>query len=302
MDPDEVNGAYTLQVSDLQWSGDDLWLNITNSLWADHETRFKEEFLQSSRTSYRAMIENIDLEDPEAPDLINAWVHDTTQGRIGPVIDTIDPEVVLYLINTMFFKGRWTAPFDTSLTRLREFTLGNGTRQMVPTMVSGPEDARYYEGRDFKAARLDYGDGRASMYLFVPDEGSSLREFYARLRPDNWARWLSGFKTGPAVILLPRFTLQYDAVLNKPLMALGMRRAFGGADFGRMTSERVFISKVKHTTMLEVNEEGTEAGSAALVELKKGPATRLAFMRPFCLAVVDNATGAVLLIGTVARP
>jgi serine protease inhibitor len=157
-------------------------------------------------------------------------------------------------------------------------------------------------GDGFKAACLDYGDGRMSMYLFLPDEDSSLKGFYDRLDSDGWARWLSGFETGPTLIILPRFSLEYDALLNDALKTLGMRRAFGGADFGRMTSERVFISMVKHNARLEVNEEGTEATSAALVGFKKGPVMRLAFTRPFCLAVVDNTTGAILFIGTVVEP
>jgi len=300
--PDEVNNAYASLIDGLPASGSDVSLDMANSLWADRDMSFKEDFLESNRSSYRAVIENLDLSDPEAADVINAWVSQETHGQIGPVIQSIDPDVVLYLISAMYFKGRWAIPFDRSYTSPREFTLADGTRQTVPTMMTGPADGHYYLGDGFKAARLDYAEGRVGMYLFLPDEDSSLDEFYEHLNPDNWTRWLSGFATGPALILLPRFTVEYDATLNEPLKTLGMTRAFAGADFGRMTSARVFISRVKHSTRLAVDDEGTEGASAALVEVKKGVAVQLAFTRPFCFAVVDNTTGAILFMGTIVDP
>lgn len=302
VDPDEVNSAYASLMHGLPVSADDLRLDIANSLWAARETPFKQDFLENSRVSYRAAIENLDLSAPDAPDIINAWIEEQTGGKIGTVIDKIDRDVVLYIINAMYFEGRWAIPFDTSYTTAREFTLADGSTKVVPAMMTEAKEGSYYVGEGFKAACLDYGDGRMSMYLFLPDEDSSLKGFYDRLDSDSWTRWLSGFETGPALILLPRFSLEYDAVLNDALKTLGMRRAFGGADFGKMTSERVFISVVKHNARLEVNEEGTEAASAALVEFKKGALMRLAFTRPFCFAVVDNTTGAILFIGTVADP
>jgi serpin B len=302
LDPQEVNNAHAELIGKLPVSGDDLSLSMANSLWADLETPFREDFLATSEASYRAAIRNIDLGAPEAPDSINAWVGRETGERIGSVIQEIDPDVVLYLINAMYFRGRWAIPFDTSYTSPRVFTLADGSTRTVPLMMTELRQGHYYSGDGFMAARLDYGVGQASMYLFLPDEDSSLEEFCGRLNADNWTRWVSGFEIGPARILLPRLTLEYDGVLNGALRTLGMRRAFAGADFRRMTSERVFISMVKHSTRLEVDEAGTVAASAAVVELKKGPATVLAFTRPFFLAVVDNRTGAILFMGSVLEP
>jgi serine protease inhibitor len=301
-DPDEVNSAYASLVRDLPASGGDVGLEIANSLWADSGTPFRQEFLDMSSAVYRAAVEAVDLRAPEVPGLINAWVGEATHGHVGPIIDHIDPDVVLYIASAMYFEGRWAVPFDTSRTSLRDFTLPDGSTKAVPTMMAELGEAHYYVGDGFKAARLDYGDGRISMYLFLPDEASSLQAFYGMLNPDNWAMWLAGFETGPARLLLPRIDLEYNVVLNDALKALGMRRAFGAADFRRMTSARVFISMVKHSTRLEVTEQGTEAASVAVVEIKKGLTMQLDFTRPFCFAIADRPTGAILFLGTVTVP
>lgn len=302
LDPDEVNSAHSSLADALRISRDGIDLNMANSLWADRDMSFKEDFLESNRTFYQAEVRNLDLSDPEAPEVINSWIREATQGRIGPVIDKIDPDVVLYLINAMYFKGRWAIPFDSTYTATREFILADGSRRMVPTMMTESKTLPYYRGSDFEAVGLPYGDGGATMYLFLPDKASSLMEFYNRLDPESWSKWMAAFETGQALVLLPRFTCQYDTILNNGLQALGMRSAFGDADFSRMTSARVFLSMVKHSTLIEVNEEGTEAASAAVVELKKGGQRRIHFNRPFFFAIVQNTTGAILFMGSVLEP
>ena len=60
---------------------------------------------------------------------------------------------------------------------------------------------------------------------------------------------------------MPKFSLRWEALLNDPLQALGMRQAFEGgrADFSRMSStagDRLYISRVKQKSFVDVHEEG----------------------------------------------
>jgi serine protease inhibitor len=302
LDRAEVDRSYALLMDALLTDRPHVRLDIANSIWADEATPFREEFLQTGRASYGAAIKNLDFSAPEAPVRINAWITDATAGKIGAVIAKIDPDVVLYLINAVYFKGRWAVPFDSAYTSPRQFTLADGRTKTVPVMVTQLEKGAYYMGENFSAACLDYGDGRTSMYLFLPDQASGLDELLGKLDQKNLAGWLAGFETGPCLILLPRFQVHYDAILNDALKSLGMRSAFAGADFSRMTPERVFISMVRHTAIVEVDEEGTEAAASAVIEFKKGPGVHLAFLRPFVFAIIDNPTGAILFVGTVAEP
>jgi serpin B len=302
LDLDEVNTGYSRLADALKPSRNGIELNVANSLWADQDIPLKEDFLESNRTFYQADVTNLDLSDPGAPDVINTWIREETGSRMGPVIDGLDPDVVLYLINAMYFKGRWAIPFDTTYTAPRKFTLADGSTRMVPTMMTESTSIQYCRGGGFEAVGLPYGDGGATMYLFLPDVDSSLMEFYNGLDADTWSKWMTAFETGEALVLLPRFTVEHDVILNDALKALGMPSAFGDADFSRMTSARVFLSMVKHSTLLEVSEEGTEAASAAVVELKKGGQRRIHFNRPFFFAVADNATGAILFMGSVLDP
>ena len=49
----------------------------------------------------------------------------------------IPPDIVLYLINAIYFKGEWAQQFDESLTRGAPFYLSDGTSTNVQMMSTG---------------------------------------------------------------------------------------------------------------------------------------------------------------------
>ena len=107
--------------------------------------------------------------------------------------------------------------------------------------------------------------------------------------------------------------IQIAEELADALAALGLDTAFdpARADLsGLGTTESgapLFISSVAHQAKIEVNEEGTEAAAATVVEVRSGgPAPmdyeELILDRPFCYAIVDLERGVPLFLGTFERP
>jgi serpin B len=93
------------------------------------------------------------------------------------------------------------------------------------------------------------------------------------------------------------------------MQKLGMQRAFtDAAQFPKFQSGmgNVSISRILHEAILEVNEEGAEAAAATAVEMHAESAReeppRLIINRPFFVAIVDDATGAILFAGAIHRP
>jgi serine protease inhibitor len=171
-------------------------------------------------------------------------------------------------------------------------------------MAFQSEQYLYYQGDGFAAVGLPYGSGRVRMVAFLPSEGSSLDEFYRDLDDENWAHWTSELRQEEIQVVLPRIKLAYRVNLDGPLTALGMGAAFGpGADFTNMIAPGPgFIGEVDHHTYVEVNEEGTDAGSVASVRIDKGGCTSLVFDRPFFCAIVASETGTILFMGAIVGP
>jgi len=171
----------------------------------------------------------------------------------------------------------------------------------------------YYEEKDFQAVALPYGKGRVNMYVFLPSEQSSLKQFEQKLTAENWATWMQGFRPRPGDLTLPRFKVEYEASLNKVLKSIGMGEAFDPerADFSALAElkgQKVYITKVKHKAVVEVNEEGTEAAAVTSVGVgvtsAQVPREKFTMKvdRPFFFAIRDNRTGVVLFMGSIADP
>jgi serpin B len=273
--------------------------------------RFKPVFLQRNKQFFGAEITNLDFNDPSSPSKINSWVKDKTSGKIDKIIDQIDSMAVLYLINAIYFKGAWADEFKKADTKDEPFKTAGADQPNVP-MMHRSGSYRYVESEGFQAVSLPYGGGRVSMYVFLPSESSSLAEFQRSLTAQNWDQWMSRFVKTPGDLGLPRFKLEFEATLNDSLTSMGMGLAFDAdrANFKGIadSSDNISISRVKHKTYCDVNEEGTEAAAVTSVEMVATSAMRpqkrfrMIVDRPFFFAIRDNETGTLLFMGSVVDP
>ncbi|PMB25312.1 proteinase inhibitor I4 serpin [Fischerella thermalis CCMEE 5198] len=285
-------------------------LSIANSLWANQEVKFNPDFIKKNQDFYQAKLTNLNFQDPNSVSTINNWVSESTRGRIDKIIERIEPDQVLFLLNAIYFKGRWTNEFDKQQTVQQPFYLTSGNQKQHP-MMSQKGEYKYYENEQFQAASLPYGkDGKFSFYVFLPKKNSNLKSFYENLNAENWEKWISQFSLREGLIRLPRFKMDYEIILNTALTALGMGEAFTNqADFSQM-GQNLQISEVKHKTFVEVNEEGTEAAAVTSVSvgLSALPPTvnqqpfQMIVDRPFFCAIRDNQTGSILFMGAILDP
>lgn len=311
MSLEEVNRANAALRAMLENPDPKVQLNIANSLWARKGIVFKPVFMKRNEDFYGAEVTTLDFDDPTAPSTINSWVSEKTKGKIDKIIENISSDAILFLINAIYFKGNWTVEFAKEKTKELPFYLLDGTEQNH-SMMSQSGNYRYYEGKDFQAISLPYGDNkRVSMYIFLPNKDSSLKEFLESLNAENWKNWMSQFYMMQGSIVLPRFKLEYELNLNNALKALGMEVAFdkNRANFENMypisSGVNVFIKEVKHKTFLEVDEEGTEAAGVTSVEMRItsiGQEFSMIVDRPFFCAIRDNETGTVLFMGSIVEP
>ncbi|MFB3902183.1 MAG: serpin family protein [Acidobacteriota bacterium] len=311
MNLEQVNQASLELKETLQQADPAVQLQIANSLWARQGLNFEPDFIDRNRRFFKAEVAVLDFADPGAPARINDWVGRNTAGKIQKIVDRIDSNSILFLLNAVYFKGKWTAQFKKELTAQRPFIPAAGNRIQVPMMTQSGS-FQYCETPDFQAISLPYGNRRWNMRIFLPKPGHSLPQFLESLTVSNWDTWMRSFRKREGEISLPRFRIEYEKELNDPLKALGMALAFDTerADFSAMiqTSERAYINKVKHKTFVEVNEEGTEAAAATSVGVSvtsfEPPQERFRMVvdRPFFCAIRDDQTGALLFLGAINDP
>ncbi len=288
-------------------------MEIANALWPRSGFAINPEFLKLSRDSYDAPVEALDFEKApdQAADTINAWVGKNTHDKIKKIIKRPNPATVLMITDAVYFKGRWSIPFDEKATRPRDFHVQGGGTVKAPMMVQHG-DYPYFGNDRFQVIRLSYGNKRFAMYVFLPRKNAGLSDFLASLDQPHWKQWTAKLFYRQGKIILPKLESSWGESLNNALKAMGMAVAFNplSADFSRIhpMPPRLSISDVEHKTYVKIDEEGTEAAAAtsigivALAIMKPPPPFEMIVDHPYFCAIVEQQSGAVMFAGVVTDP
>lgn len=304
----EINESYQSLIELLINLDPKVIFQIANSIWYRQGYIFEQEFIDLNKTYFNAEVRDLDFNNLNAADTMNEWVDENTNGKITEIVgEPINPLTVMFLINAIYFKGTWTYEFDPEQTQDDWFNMPDGS-QTSCKMMRQEDDFQYFESFDFQAIDLPYGEGKFSMTIFLPKPQTDIDSLIAKFNQENWDDWMSSFIKQSGTIQLPKFTLEYGKCLNDILKALGMEIAFEPyqADFTKMRkSGGLWISKVKHKTFVEVNEEGTEAAAVTSVEMIES-GTPLDFQmrvdRPFIFVIREHNSQTILFIGKIVEP
>jgi serine protease inhibitor len=307
MDMEELNQGFSSLMISLLSADKSVELSIANSIWQRQDFDVKEDFLETNKKYYNSGVRKLDFSDPGAVDIINGWISDATRGKIEDMIDEIPPAAVMYLINAIYFKGDWTYPFEEEATYDEDFYLSDGSTASVP-MMHMTEDFEYGAFEGFKIIRLPYGRQKLAMYILLPDEGGDLDSIIRDMDEERWKDHTERLSGGEVELSLPRYKMEYGVkLLNDTLGLLGMEIAFTPmADFSNI-APGIFISRVMHKAVIEVNEKGSEAAAATVVEMAESamPVEEIREFkadRPFMFTISDDRTGSILFMGKLMEP
>ena len=282
-------------------------LEIANSMWYDEGFPVKQEFKDLNSNYYDAEVRELDFRLASAVKTINDWVSDKTHGKIDEIINEIDPEVMVILINAIYFNCVWEVEFDPKDTRKAPFYTESGQEFGQVDMMELKSTFKVAFTEQFSGVELPYKNKKFSMFLFLPKEGSTVNALAGELDGETWNSWLGEFSEAKDfTVNMPKFKFEYDRSLADDLKQMGLAIAFTDlADFSGISDIPLLISDVIHKTYIDVNEKGTEAAAvtAVMFELTAmGPPSYIRFDRPFLFAITENSSKSILFIGKVSEP
>lgn len=305
---DEINQIYLDLVAALKNADPTVVMNVANSIWIRKGFPVLEPFISTNQKYYDARVDSLDF-DQTALTTINNWVNEKTNTKIPKILDEISAQEIMFLINAIYFNGQWKYQFEKSQTQVGDFSPTVGGTISVPLMKI-KEKFGYSVQTGYKALKMPYGRGKFGMVALLPDEGTTPDQIIAQLNPTVWGSLVNSLATTVNTdVLLPRFKFEWESDLNEILSSLGMGTAFSEqlADFSKINStEKLFITKVKHKTFIEVDEKGTEAAGVTSIGIgvtSVGPSEPAFYAtRPFIFFITEEDTGAILFAGKVENP
>ncbi len=307
MTQEQINTQFLNLLQSLEYTDEDVLLTLANSIWLDpgYRENIAESFIEDVQTWYLS-----DVYDATTPEALNSWIEEKTGGKIKDMIDEFPEDLVMYLVNAIYFKGAWSTTFEKENTYSADFTKVDEAKVKVD-MMSFPERDEYdaWQGDKVVGIRLPYGRGKISFYAFAADpyEGESIDNFIEKLDGKKLIEIIDNFgKLELGGIHLPKFKIEYKKELGAILKKFGMEQAFKGGFDKMLAPEKTGnpqISRVLHKSFIEVNEEGTEAAAATVVEVVD-ECMPLEFRanKPFLFLIRDDRNGTILFMGKVADP
>ncbi|SES81524.1 serpin family protein [Stigmatella erecta] len=278
-----------------------------NATWSQKGMTFEPTFLDVLALHYGNGVHVVDFStQPSAiRDDINGWVAEQTQERIQNLLpeDAVTRNTRLLLVNALYFKGAWQAPFSPNATQGAPFHLLDGGTQEVQMMRSRM-NVDYLRGEGFEAVGLPFVKGTYRMLFIVPQEGR-FAEVESRLSADFLANVRGSLVRKDVSFGLPRFKVEQSFSLAETLKELGMARAFTEeADFSGLTQqEKLAIARVEHKAFVSVDEKGAEAAAAtAVIVAPPSIPEPLTVDRPFLFLIEDAETHTVLFLGRFVKP
>ncbi|MCR9173363.1 MAG: serpin family protein [bacterium] len=297
---DEENTEFLNELKQLKESAE-----ISNSVWILDNYKVLPSYIETVKDRFDASPSYTDFKNDSegSANKINAWIEESTNGMIK---NMVTPESVkefkMALVNAIYFKQDWKAPFKKSATKKKEFTNLDGTEVKVDMMRSNSR-FRAFEGSKEKVIELPYDDDKTSMIIVLPNKMKGYKIDDASFTLLN-----AQLQWQPVNLELPKFTFETPTFEVKDMLKeLGMKQAFSNsADFSGMREEKdLKIGTVQHKAKIIVNEEGTEAAAATVVgmvqttSISTRPVQVMQFItdKPFYYFIKDKKTGSLLFMG-----
>ena len=302
-------------------------LDIANAIFVNEYYTLKSQYQEDIKTFYDAAAESLDFSSPQTLDHINGWCNEKTNGMIPTILNEVDPDMMSYLLNAIYFKADWASKFDQKNTREETFTTEKG-KTKLPLMHQNVL-IQYINNGLFSAVKIPYGNGMWNMMVMLPEDGKTTDDIINHLAACGLAGVEGAFceeKGGIATmkevhfyphevdLKLPRFETASDTDeldikdgLIGLMQKMGINLAFDSilAEIPNMCEAPVYIAMMRQKAKIKVNEEGSEAAAVTVAgmmeKLSTGPVEypKATFHanRPFVYVIQEASSGVILFVG-----
>lgn len=256
-------------------------------------------------------------------DSVNLGIEDATAGRVRNALNLEGGEE-LVVSNVLSLNAPWLLPFDESLTQRAQFTLRDGSKVAVPTMMSEERLVLYAEDDTFLRVLLPYADRDHYMHLIVPrdngDDGAAglsallstrnadmlgLRMARSDFSDEAIIDWNG--KAVRAIVHLPRFEVSGDIDIADHVKAAGFAELFSDpVAFAGLTGEALQLRKITQSIRMRTDEMGSQTSAVSTAVMGRSAqleqVLEIRFDRPFLYVVGQASSGALLAMGIIGNP
>ncbi|EDW72513.1 uncharacterized protein Dwil_GK20662, isoform B [Drosophila willistoni] len=288
-------------------------LRLATRIYVKDDQKLRPEFNLQAVEFFNAQADALNFTNNiESMKEVNKWLEKQTFHTVRNLLTPVafNPETSVILVNSLYFRAKWSKRFPMQRTVTDDFWINSKQRMEIP-MMRQVGHFRYGESRKLrsKILQLPFDESDISMLIILPTDVNGLADLEAKLEYIDLNEVATKSLLHDVDVQIPKFQIECDVDLKVPLQKMGVTRIFepNRADltglFAKQSNQ--VISEARHKINLGFNENGCEVD----IENKPGPtvpivpdAERKIFRanRPFIFAIRNNQT--VYFVGHFIKP
>ncbi|MGN0229202.1 MAG: serpin family protein [Muribaculaceae bacterium] len=308
-DVNSINSYFGNVLSKLSLPSKNTTFINANAVFFDESMTINDNVANNCNQHLGASFEPLDFKSNIVVSTINKWFAEHTENLINDMLEGEDiANNNLIICNALFYQGKWMDPFEERNTNKQKFYTSYASDANfveVNMMHDAKRSLAYAETKEYKAARIEYNN-RYSFTVMMPNDGKEIEESLSLLTKEKYEEIENQFSGAIGAFSLPKWKAKDTMSMSNVIMSMGYENIFGNSAkyTGFFNSGNAHFNMMKHSTTIEVDENGTKMSAATIVGGDSAPApSKLEFVvdRPFFSLIKEKSTGAILLMGKVSK-
>ncbi|CAB3396487.1 unnamed protein product [Caenorhabditis bovis] len=245
-------------------------VKLANRIFTNNQFDIKQDYLDTIQKLYNAAAEKLDFANQQASaDAVNNFVKENTADHIKEIIKptAFSGDLVAVIANALYFEAIWQKKFKDHQSLDSDFFKTADDKRTIKFLRAREVHRLFSENGDWQVLQLPYKDETYRYNVFLPSKRFGLQEALKTLDANTIQSLVSNTSEVFLNIQIPKMKIESELPLECGLKKLGITTAFTEAADLTNLAENIYVSKVTHKAIIEVDESGTVAAAASTVEL-----------------------------------
>ncbi|KAG8514308.1 Protein Z-dependent protease inhibitor, partial [Galemys pyrenaicus] len=275
-------------------------LDTGSMLFMDEKVYLVHKFVNIAQTLYHTNISLIPFNNyRRSQEILDKFIRKKTRGNVEKLAQTMEPDIVLILVNYMLITAKWKYRFNPKLTEMSAFYMREDLLLPVYLMQRmGWFQVRRLRHLHSYLLRLPFNCNVTAVFL-LPDMGR-MEEVEEVLMEEDLNTWIEPIQPSRRRLFMPKFTLSWRIRLHDVLPELGILKIFSYFDGISGISALTMVmrlSRAVHAAMLTVDEKGAEEEDiTGFKYLPPAFLHPLRFDKPFLVLILEENSHSLLLM------
>jgi len=305
-----------------------------NNFWVQNGFPLNKTFEKLVRDNMNSDVGSLDFAEADSVSKVNEWVANMTGGKIDNLVDSFSADTTLFIANALYFNEKWEIPFMdkdpvTGNKLTGDFQKADSGFVNVPFIEQKSSQIGYQLINNSKlgleVVTIPYKNSLFEMQIILPKDVRSMKNLEGSMQlskdqdlNSDDTNFFNVFTENNRIesvdfiedvyLKMPTFKIKTDMDAAEPLHKIGVHRVFSeDAELEGISNAAISVSRIKHSSLVEVTKEGTEGAAATGVEIALfsaafGEQKDIVVDRPFIFVVQDTKNKIPVLVGKITDP